>query len=1170
MVRKATSPSSAGSHKENAGVAAREQTKAAKNRGGRRAGRVESDDEEDGPEPAQDHDENAEDEGGEEDEDEEDGEGSPKGRKRARVNTEGDARPVDLKGKGKAEPKTLPRDEDGFLPGSIVRVQLRNFVTYDYVEFTPGPYLNMILGPNGTGKSSIACAICLGLNFPPSVLGRAAELNSFVKLGQKDGHIEIELKGAKGKPNLVIKRTLSAHSKVNSFTINGEPASGKEINSRMQELNVQVNNLCSFLPQDKVAEFARMNPQQLLKETQRAAGNANLSAWHETLTEAGKEYKQMKERLDDDRAQLKTMEERNANLERDVKKYEERQRIESEIHFLELLLPFKEYIAAKDLYDIARARQRKLHERVKKLKAKNEPILSKQRKLQEDQARLEKDRDRRKLAAKAKFGTMRAKWDENTKLEQSAEDLKTKLDNIKKDERTRVKKIQDLQKMLGVLQEKLNNPPEFEDVDQLASQISAFKAEGRAIQSKLDELQQKLRDQVEEQVKYKREADEYRSRLQQLDNADAQKLDSLVRWHRDTGETVKWLRENQHRFKMPILEPPMLSCTVPNRQFVNSVEALFGPNDLQCFVAQCEEDYRLLNRLVADTGEALGRRARINSWFRDPHQISPPPVSSEQLRELGFDGYALDFVQCPDGIKWYLQSVMQLHRAAICLDPRRVDPQRAMDALSRDGNVTYLVGNVTNQVRRSRYGKRLAQNSTREFGEARRLVAAAVDPSVKENFERSMREAREKAKSYDETINDIHQEESQRRKEYGDVKKKWEALTAVKEKSQQEQVKFQRLGHTIKQKEDELKRLQNAPSPEAERAKLKQQLLKIAQRRVQIVMEYQKNIRQVIEENTEMVRTGLQFLQISANRREIERLCEERTAELNKAQEEWKQAYEVYMNAKADVVDRMDASKAKLDAAGEETRQRFLELEESGKKDDRTVEVLHHELGTLRAQLDMNMQTNAGVVEQFRKRQAEIATLTETIAEREEKLEKAETRIQRTRALWEPALRDLVDSIGERFSAAFDRIGCAGEVRIAEHEDFDRWAIDILVKFRDDEKLQLLTAERQSGGERSLTTILYLMSLTSHARAPFSLVDEINQGMDARAERAVHNSLVDVTCKVDAGQYFLITPKLLPDLNYHERMKVLCVNNGEWLPDEAVSGNLMGMIDTFVRTRGSA
>ena len=58
---------------------------------------------------------------------------------------------------------------NSFIPGSIVRIQLENFLTYDWVEFRPGPYLNMVFGPNGTGKSSIACAICLGLNFPPAV-----------------------------------------------------------------------------------------------------------------------------------------------------------------------------------------------------------------------------------------------------------------------------------------------------------------------------------------------------------------------------------------------------------------------------------------------------------------------------------------------------------------------------------------------------------------------------------------------------------------------------------------------------------------------------------------------------------------------------------------------------------------------------------------------------------------------------------------------------------------------------------------------------------------------------------------------------------------------------------------------------------------------------------------
>jgi hypothetical protein len=58
----------------------------------------------------------------------------------------------------------------------------------------------------------------------------------------------------------------------------------------------------------------------------------------------------------------------------------------------------------------------------------------------------------------------------------------------------------------------------------------------------------------------------------------------------------------------------------------------------------------------------------------------------------------------------------------------------------------------------------------------------------------------------------------------------------------------------------------------------------------------------------------------------------------------------------------------------------------------------------------------------------------------------------------------------------------------------------------------------------------------------------------------VFNQLVETTCDESAGQYaspfpregqltsryFLITPKLLTGLTYHERMKVLIVNNGHW------------------------
>ena len=93
------------------------------------------------------------------------------------------------------------------------------------------------------------------------------------------------------------------------------------------------------------------------------------------------------------------------------------------------------------------------------------------------------------------------------------------------------------------------------------------------------------------------------------------------------------------------------------------------------------------------------------------------------------------------------------------------------------------------------------------------------------------------------------------------------------------------------------------------------------------------------------------------------------------------------------------------------------------------------------------------------------------------------------------------------------------------------------------------------------------MALQSMAQAPFRVVDEINQGMDPRNERMVHERMVEIACREHTSQYFLITPKLLSDLHYHERMKVLCVNNGEWLPDERMSGNLNDMIEAFVASR---
>jgi chromosome segregation ATPase len=83
-----------------------------------------------------------------------------------------------------------------------------------------------------------------------------------------------------------------------------------------------------------------------------------------------------------------------------------------------------------------------------------------------------------------------------------------------------------------------------------------------------------------------------------------------------------------------------------------------------------------------------------------------------------------------------------------------------------------------------------------------------------------------------------------------------------------------------------------------------------------------------------------------------------------------------------------------------------------------------------------------------------------------------------------------------------------------------------------------------------VSTIFYLMALQSLARSPFRVVDEINQGMDPRNERMVHERMVEIACREHTSQYFLITPKLLTGLRYDKRMKVHCIASGEHMPSD--------------------
>ena len=88
---------------------------------------------------------------------------------------------------------------------------------------------------------------------------------------------------------------------------------------------------------------------------------------------------------------------------------------------------------------------------------------------------------------------------------------------------------------------------------------------------------------------------------------------------------------------------------------------------------------------------------------------------------------------------------------------------------------------------------------------------------------------------------------------------------------------------------------------------------------------------------------------------------------------------------------------------------------------------------------------------------------------------------------WLEPLLELIEKVNARFSSYFSlhtHLNCAGLVRLEpnpeenpDFSDFEKYGVQIKVKFRDQEEMQELNAQRQSGGERSVATVLYLMAL---------------------------------------------------------------------------------------------
>ncbi|KIX99105.1 uncharacterized protein Z520_05566 [Fonsecaea multimorphosa CBS 102226] len=1059
------------------------------------------------------------------------------------------------------DPKT------GHQPGAIVRVKLTNFVTYTSAEFFPGPNLNMVIGPNGTGKSTLVCAICLGLGWPPSFLGRAKEPAEFVKHGSSEATIEIELqRPLKLNRNIVIKRVIEREGNKSKFFLNGGASSGPAIKLLAGSLNIQIDNLCQFLPQDKVVEFAQMSPIELLTSTQRAVAGSEMIKWHEDLKKLRNHQTDVMTDDRDAREQLTNLENRQAMQHAEVERMRERATVKKRLVGLEKFRPLVHYHKAKENFLVAKQRMADLSEEIKRLRTAAAPVLRSldAKKDYEVKARAFKAACEKELAASVKDCERKSRVVEER--QGAINDLNNEIQAEKKGVPENRAKLQREQMKLQELKRKKAEVPEAFDSRAMNGEIQELRTRLRALDDQKSELESRRTELADRGDRSVRQFQVLKGQLAGLETQVGQQEGKLENLSRDTLKAWKWIQDHRNEFTAHVYGPPIVECSLKDPRMADVVESFLQTSDFKFITVQNKADFALLQRQLFQ-GLKL-HDVSLRECSTDSLEQFRPPLTDEQMERFGLSSWALDHLQGPPTVLAQLCHERALHRCAIS---SRELSQQQHDEVAKTHIQSYAAGRKTYHfIRRAEYGAAGTSARVQDMRQARMWTEQPVDMGRKAALQRQMSEVKDEHAMFKSESKNIDKELGQVEENRMLVQKEIEAKQEEKAAKQQALSEWNALDPKIQSHEDKIRTLSQALGGVRTRLnELNDRYDAALLDKTEAVLDLIPATRDVKSKTARMLEAEIFYLEaksdfevLKAHNDHILRSIGEREAERNTANEIFTEERDRAKNLRT-VALQLRAESEKIAEEGDSS---LVDLMDHIVQTVKTEENLEAEIDAEKAKLELTEGGNAGIIAEFEERAKTIERLRNKVRAATQRREEFRHAIGEIRGKWEPRLEDIVAKINDAFSDSFARIGCAGQVAVHKASsdnpadcteedggtenglDFANWAIHISVKFREQEPLSLLDSHRQSGGERAVSTIFYLMALQSLSRAPFRVVDEINQGMDPRNERMVHGRMVDIAADDGGSQYFLITPKLLSGLKYRRGMTVLCIVSGENMP----------------------
>jgi chromosome segregation protein len=144
-------------------------------------------------------------------------------------------------------------------------------------------------------------------------------------------------------------------------------------------------------------------------------------------------------------------------------------------------------------------------------------------------------------------------------------------------------------------------------------------------------------------------------------------------------------------------------------------------------------------------------------------------------------------------------------------------------------------------------------------------------------------------------------------------------------------------------------------------------------------------------------------------------------------------------------------------------------------------------------------------------------------------------------ARWREVLTVFLEKLTARYHEILSTVAAIGEIRLISSRDIEKCGLEILVGFKGN-KPTPLDAFTQSGGERSIAMMAFLLALQQHITSPFRAIDEFDVHMDPKNREVVTQLIMSSSKAMTEGQYVAITPG---QLNVTDNSHVIVVQNIE-------------------------